>query len=74
MNSLRSAWTPLPAGLKIPICSRREILKLNLVPGCPASYTLSVGLVQNIGQVTQFKAGVEHRVFEDQHVSGDRGD
>jgi hypothetical protein len=50
MNSLRSAWTPLPAGLKIPICSRRHTLKLDLIPGCPASYTLSVRLVQNLGQ------------------------
>lgn len=58
MNSLRSAWTPLPAGLKIPICSRREILKLNLIPACPASYTLSVGLVQNIGQVTYDLTGI----------------
>jgi hypothetical protein len=32
---------------------------LDLIPGCPPSYTLSVRLVQNIGQAKSFNAAID---------------
>ena len=51
MNSLRSAWTPFLAGLKILRCRRRETSKLAF-PNQFARSILTIELAQNIGQVT----------------------